>query len=194
MNKLQRHAPLDTTPYPPPPIGDRSGPVLTQGAIFGMIRMVAADECSPEALDAIAAIDGGAWYHGQLLETILSELEDRDPSLPLQVGRNIYFMFRAQLEQVGFASPEDVFTRMETFWKTVARGDGGEMRGRLLGPGRAELVMEQPWNCLFEEGGLRGVLEAFGAKNLRIEHRPCMRDGAPRCVLTAAWDQGDAGA
>jgi uncharacterized protein (TIGR02265 family) len=125
---------------------------------------------------------------------MLSELEDRDPALPLEVGRNIYFMFRAQLEQIGFTSPEDVFTRMEALWKTVTRGDGGEMRGRLLGPGRAELVMEQPWNCRFEEGGLRGTLEAFGAKNLRIEHRPCMRDGAPGCVLTATWDRGDAGA
>ncbi|NUQ75966.1 MAG: hypothetical protein HUU21_20695 [Polyangiaceae bacterium] len=188
MYKLQRRAPLDTTKYTPPPIEDRSGPVLTQGAIFGMIRMVAADECSPEALDAIAATDGGAWYHGQLLETILSELEDRDPSLPHDVGRNIYFMFRAQLEQIGLVSVEDVFTHMAALWKNVARGDGGEMQGRLLGPGRAELVMEQPWNCRFEEGGLRGMLEAFGAKNLCIEHRPCMRDGAPRCVLTVTWD------
>jgi hypothetical protein len=194
MNKLQRRAPLDTTAYPEPPVEDRSGPVLTLGAIFGMIRMVAADECSPEVMDAIAAIDGGAWYHGQLLETILSELEDRDPSLPLDVGRNIYFMYRAQLEQVGITSPDDIFTHIAAFWKTATRGDSGEVRGRLLGPGRAELVMEQPWNCRFEEGGLRGMLEAFGAKNLRIEHRPCMREGAPRCVLTVTWAQGDAGA
>lgn len=194
MNKFQRRAPLDTTTYPAPPMEDRSGPVLSQGAVLGMIRMVASDECSPEVLDAIAAIDGNAWYHGQLLETILSELEDRDPSLPLEVGRNIYFMFRAQLEQVGFTSPEDVFKNMEALWKTATRGDSGEMRGRLLGPGRAELVMEQPFNCRFEEGALRGLLDAFGAKNLRIEHRPCMRDGAPRCVLTVAWDRGDAGA
>lgn len=194
MKKLQRRAPLDLTTYIPPPPEDRSGPVLTQGSIFGMILLVAADECSPEVQELIPKIDAGAWYHGQLLETILSELEDRDPSLPSEVGRNIYFMFRGQLEKVGFASPEDVFTHMEEFWNTAIRGDRGELRGRVLGPGRAELEMEQPWNCRFEEGGLRGMLEAFGATNLRIEHAPCMRDGAPLCVLKATWDREDAGA
>lgn len=194
MHKLQRREPLDPAKaYPEPPQEDRSGPPLTQGAIFGMIRMVAADECSPDTLDLIAAIDPGAWYHGQLLETILSELEDRDPALPHEVGRSIYFMFRDQLEQVGFSSPEDVFTRMEALWQSVTRGATGHMRGRVLGQGRGELEMAQPWNCRFEEGGLRGMLEAFGAANLRIDHAPCMREGAPRCVLTASWERDEAG-
>ena len=69
-----------------------------------------------------------------------------------------------------------------------------DVRGRVLGPGRAELEIAQPWNCRFEEGGLRGMLEAFGAANVRIEHAPCMRDGAPSCVLKAAWSPEDAGA
>jgi hypothetical protein len=193
MIKLQRRAPIDTTTYPELPKEDRSGPPLTQGAMFGMIRMVAADECSPETLDRIATLNPGAWYHGQILETVLSELEDRDPALPHEVGRNIYFMFRDQLEKAGFSSPEDVFTNMEALWETATRGACGVMRGRVLGPGRGRLEMEQPWNCLFEEGGLRGMLEAFGATSLRIDHTPCMREGAPFCVLTAAWNRDDAG-
>jgi hypothetical protein len=188
MFRFQRHAPLDATPLVAPAEDDRSGPPLTQGFLFTMVSTVAAEHCSAEVRDLLARIDPDAWYHGQLLETILSQLEDRDPDLPAKVGRNIHFMWKSQLDPLGFRTAGAVMAALGQLWRSATRGDGGEFRA-VVGPRRAHVEMEQPYNCHFEEGAVRGLLEAYDAAHVRIVHTPCMRDGAPFCVLEARWDE-----
>src|SRR5207237_424171 len=137
MDTFNRRAPLELTTFPEPKEDDRSGPALTQGPLFTLIRMVAAEDCSPEALAALDKIDPAAWYHGQLLETILNELEDRDPTLPQTVGRNVYFMFRAEFEKLGMRSARSVIESLPFVWKAATRGGSGEWRTRMLGPSSA---------------------------------------------------------
>jgi hypothetical protein len=189
MFRFQRHAPLDATPLVAPPEDDRSGPPLTQGFLFTMVSTVAAEHCSPEAREVLARIDPDAWYHGQLLETILSQLEDRDPELPARVGRNIHFMWRSQLEPLGFRTAGAVMEALGLLWRSATRGDGGVFRSA-VGPHRAHIEMEQPYNCLFETGAIRGLLEAYEATLVRIVHAPCLREGAPFCVLDVRWEEG----
>lgn len=191
MHRFLRHAPLDVTTYVAPPEDDRSGPPLSQGFLFTMVSTVAAHHLHPEVLDVLAKIDPNAWYHGQLLETILSQLEDKDPELPGQLGRNIYLMMRSLLERLGFRSATRVMEALPVIWSSATRGDCGEFRS-MVGPRRAHVEMEQPYNCMFEAGAVRGLLEAYDATNVRIAHRPCMRTGAPFCVLEVRWDEGGA--
>ena len=47
----------------------------------------------------------------------------------------------------------------------------------------------EPYNCHFEEGAIVGLLEAFEARNVRIEHGPCRRADAPFCVFDARWEE-----
>jgi hypothetical protein len=136
----------------------------------------------------LAGIDPNAWYHGQLLETLLSQLEEKDAELPAQLGRNIYFMWRSQLEALGFRSAGAVLQAIPSLWKSVTRGDSGEWRAA-VGPRHAHLEAEQPYNCRFESGTVRGLLEAYDATNVRLTHSPCMRDGAPFCVFDCRWDE-----
>lgn len=189
MFRFTRHAPLDATPLAAPAEDDRTGPPLTQGFLFTMVSTVAAEHCRPEVRELLARIDPDAWYHGQLLETILSELEDEDPELPGKVGRNIHFMWRSQLESFGIKSADAVMAGLGVLWKKATRGDGGEYRS-VVGPRRAHVELEQPYNCLFEAGAVRGLAEAYEATNVRIVHGPCMRHGAPFCVLDVRWDEG----
>jgi hypothetical protein len=188
MYRFQRHAPLDATPHVAPAEDDRSGPPLSQGFLFTMVSTVAAAHCSAEALAMFNRIDPNAWYHGQLLETVLSQLEDLDPELPGQVGRNIHFMWRSQLDQIGLRSATAVMEALPHLWRTATRGDCGEYRAA-VGPRRARVELEQPYNCLFEAGAVRGLLEAYDATNVRISHGPCMRHGAPFCALEVRWDE-----
>lgn len=188
MFHLERNAPLDATPLIAPAEDDRTGPPLSQGFLFTMMSTVAAAHLSAEALALLARIDPDAWYHGQLLETLLSQLEDRDPELPAQLGRNIYFMWRSQLEALGFRSAGAVMEAIPLLWKSATRGNGGEWRV-VVGPRRAHIEAEQPYNCMFESGTVRGLLEAYDATNVRIAHGPCRRGGAPFCVLDCRWDE-----
>jgi len=189
MHRFQRRAPLDVTPYPEPPVADRTGPPLTRGFLFTLVGTVAADECSPEVLAALSSIDPDAWYHGQLLETILDEFEARDPSLPHFLGRNVYFMFRRQLESLGIQSATAVLESLPRLWMEATRGDGGEWRSAMVGPKRARLEAEQPYNCLFEQGAIVGFIESYDAADVRIEHTQCMRKGAPFCVMEVTWQE-----
>lgn len=191
MYRFERRAPLDVTPMVPPAEEDRTGPPLTQGFLFTMVATVAAAHCTEEELAALNRIDPNAWYHGQLLETILNRFEDKDPELPGQVGRNIYFMWRSQLDELGMRSATAVVEALPVLWHNATRGDGGEFR-TAVGPRRAHVELAQPYNCLFEAGALRGLLEAYEAVNVRITHSPCMRNGAPFCVLDVRWDDGGA--
>jgi hypothetical protein len=188
MYRFQRHAPLDPTPYAAPAADDRTGPPLSQGFIFTMVATVAAGHLTPEMTAVLEQIDPDAWYHGQLLETLLNRFEDLDPALPAYIGRNIYFMWRSQLEALGFRTAAAVMEAVPSLWRQATRGDGGEWRA-VVGPQHAHLEAEQPYNCTFEAGTIRGLLEAYEATNVRIVHAPCMRDGAPFCVLDVRWDE-----
>lgn len=189
MFSFSKTAALDWTPYPEPLLEDRSGPPLSQGLLFTMIATVAAEHCDRETLEALSKIEPNAWYHGQLLETLLDRFAARDPELPYFVGRNIYFMMRPALKQMGVETATQVIQVLPAVYHQATRGDGGEMRSIVLGRNKARLDMEQPYNCLFEEGGLRGLLEAFDALDVHIAHAPCMRAGAPFCSLEISWTE-----
>jgi hypothetical protein len=188
MHRFRRHAPLDPTTYDAPAADDRTGPPLSQGFIFTMVGTVAARHLTPEMTAVLEQIDPDAWYHGQLLETLLNRFEDLDPMLPAYIGRNIYFMWRSQLEALGFRTAAAVMEAVPSLWRQATRGDGGEWRA-MVGPHRAHLEAEQPYNCMFEAGTIQGLLEAYEATNVRIHHAPCMRSGAPFCGLDVRWDE-----
>jgi hypothetical protein len=191
MFRFQHDAPLDATPHVAPAEDDRSGPPLSQGFLFTMVGTVMAHRASPEVLALLARMDPDAWYEGQLLETLLNRFEAMDPALPQYIGRNIYFMWRSQLEALGFRTAGEVMAAVPALWKQVARGDSGEWRVA-VGPQRAHLEAEQPYNCQFEAGTLVGLLEAYGATHVRLVHVPCRRSGAPFCVFEVRWDDGAA--
>jgi hypothetical protein len=189
MFSFSKSAPLDLTTYTPPPPEDRSGPPLTQGLLFTMIATVAAEHCTGATLQALSKIDPDAWYHGQLLETLLDGFAARDQELPAFLGRNIYFMLRPALKQMGMDTPTAVVQSLPALWLQATRGDGGELRSTLLGRRKARVEMEQPYNCLFEEGAVRGFLEALDAVDVHIAHAPCKRTGAPFCSLEISWEE-----
>lgn len=189
MYRFQPKAPLDFTPYPEPPLDDRSGPPLSQGYIFLMIATLASEHCRPATRAALAQIEGTTWYHGQNLETILTEFEEQDPGLPAEVGKNIYYALQSQFRAMGLNTPSDVITTLPAMWHYATRGDSGVWRSTLLGPGAARVELEQPYNCRFEHGALHGALEAFDATDVVIDHRQCMRNGATCCVLEVRWSE-----
>jgi hypothetical protein len=188
MFPFQRYAPLDATPQVVPAEDDRTGPPLSQGFLFTMVGTVVAHIAPAETLDLLGRLDPDVWYEGQLLETVLNRLEDTDPALPQHIGRNIYFMWRSQLEALGFRTAGAVMAAVPALWKQVTRGDSGEWRVA-VGPQRAHLEVEQPYNCQFEAGTIVGLLEAYDATNVRLSHSPCRRKGAPFCVFEVRWDE-----
>ncbi|NOK58196.1 MAG: hypothetical protein GFH27_549279n3 [Chloroflexi bacterium AL-W] len=188
MYKFERRVPLDFTPYPEPPMDDRTGPPLSQGVILTLINTVAVEYCTPEMRKALNDVDPNTWYHGQVLESILNEFEDQDPTLPQEVGKNIYYTLRSQFISLGMQTPSDVITTIPLVWNLVTRGDSGEWRTKMLGPGKAHVELEQPYNCMFEHGGLLGALECFDATDVQLEHVKCMRRGDPYCVFEVTWD------
>lgn len=190
MPRFERYAPLDATPQVAPAEGDRTGPPLTQGFLFTMVSTVTTDSASKEVLELLSGLDPDAWYLGQLLETLLNRLEDTDAALPRRIGRNIYFMWRSQLEARGFRTAGAVMDAIPSLWRQATRGDSGEWRVA-VGPRRAHLELDQPYNCEFEAGTVLGLLEAYGATNVRISHAPCRRRGASFCTLDVRWDEDE---
>jgi hypothetical protein len=188
MHSFARSAPLDLAPLVAPAVEDRTGPPLSQGFLFTMVATVASEHCTPEILDTLSRVDPDAWYHGQLLETILTHFEAKDPALVRHIGRNIYFFMRSQLQAQGVTSPRMVLEGIPNIWRQVTRGDCGDWTA-IVGPKRARIEACQPYNCLFEEGAVLGLVEAFDARNVRIDHGPCMRDGAPACVFEVRWEE-----
>jgi hypothetical protein len=186
--RFQRSAPIDPTIYPDP-YPDRSGPPLSQGFVLVLINTVAAEYCHPETLAFLDQVHPTAWYHGQNFESILNHFEAQDPALPIEIGKNIYYTLRSQFAAMGIKTPTDVIQTLPAMWQHVTRGDSGEWRDTLLGPGRARLEAEQPYNCLFEQGAVQGALEAFDASNVQIAHSQCMRRGAPCCVFEISWNE-----
>lgn len=189
MYRFERIAPLDNSEYPEPAVEDRSGPPLTQGAIFLLISTLASEHCTPDILAALEPLKPEAWYHGQLLETILNRFEDNDPALVIDVGKTIYYTLESQFRALGLKSCNDVITTMPKLWQYVTRGDSGVWNSRLVGPGEGICELSQPYNCRFEEGAIQGALECFNATDVQIEHGPCMRDGAEACVLKIRWQE-----
>ncbi len=188
MFHLQQQAPLDTTPAVAPAEDDRTGPPLTQGFLFTMLATICEGRASPEEVALLARLDPDTWYQGQLLETLLNRLEALDAGLPQRIGRNIYFMWRSQLEALGFRTAGAVMAAVPALWKQVTRGDSGEWRVA-VGPNRAHLEADQPYNCQFEAGTIVGLLEAYDAANVRLSHGPCRRHGAPFCVFEVRWEE-----
>ncbi|MFD3164867.1 hypothetical protein [Herpetosiphon sp. NSE202] len=186
MYRFERHAPFDLTAYADPG-QDRSGPPLTQGGIFLLISTIASEHCTPEMLDVLDEIDPDKWYHGQLLETMLNNFEDQDQALVIDVGKNIYYSMEAQFRAVGIEKPEDVITTIPMIWLYATRGNGGEWRSRITGDKTAIVEMEQPYNCMFEQGAMKGALECFDARDVQIDHSKCIRNGAAFCELHLSW-------
>jgi len=188
MHHFHHREPLDLTTYEDPSVENRTGVPLSQGFVLTLISTVAAEYCSPTTLAAIEQIDPNAWYHGQLLESVLNEFEERDPTLPAEIGKNIYYTLRSQFIELGMRSPTDVITTLPLVWRAVTRGDSGEWRSLMIKPGQAHVEAEQPYNCLFEQGALQGALEAFDAWDVRIAHTTCMRRGDAYCTFEVAWN------
>jgi hypothetical protein len=189
MFKFQRQAPLDTTVFDDPGMTNRSGPPLTRGSLFTLLSTVAAEDLSAEAHALLRRLDADSWYHGQFLETLLNMLEERDPDLPEFVGRNIYFMFRTPLQQVGINSASDLVKSMPSIWVFATRGDCGEFRSRMIAERHWIVEGEQPYNCRFEEGALRGFIEAFDGHDVKINHTTCRRKGDPFCTYEVRWNE-----
>lgn len=189
MFTFARFAPLDTTVYEDPGIHNRVGPPLTRGSLFTLLGTVAGDALSPEARAAIRRLDSEAWYHGQLLETLLNMLEEKEPEMPEFVGRNIYFMFRTPLQQTGINSATDLLKGMPDIWLFATRGDGGQWRSRRVSEKHWVLEGEQPYNCMFEGGGLRGFIEAFDGHDVKIQQTTCRRQGHPFCTYDVRWEE-----
>lgn len=189
MELFSRTAPLALTPVPDPGPEDRSGPPLSRGTLFTLLALVASEELSPEILARLKGLDPDAWYPGQDIETLINQLEDRDAALPELMGRNTYFMFRTPLRQAGVGSAAQLFQGISSIWLMATRGGSGEWRSRMLGEHHFEVEAEQPYNCLFEMGALRGFVEAFDGRDVRIEHRTCRRRGDPFCTFDIRWEE-----
>jgi hypothetical protein len=189
VHRFQRSAPLQAICYPQPPVEDRSGPPVGRGLIYRMIGLVAAEHCTPEMLELFATLEPDGWYHGQLLETVMSHLEAIDPDLPREVGMSFYTIVHDRFREFGVTTPEALIAKYPLLWRLGGRGDAGEMRAQMVGPRRARVEMEQPYNCRFWEGALHGNLAAAGADGVEIVHASCMRDGAPCCVLDVRWSE-----
>ncbi len=187
MHRFQRYAPLAPVPRSELPVEDRTGPPLSGGVILKMLATVASEHLDAETLAILDQVEPDAWIEGQNLETLLNQLEDRDPSLPHQVGRLVHLMMRRELWQLYSGTPRGAIEMCPALWLQVTRGDTGVWRISMLGDRHARVEMEQPWNCRFEEGGVFGLLEVYDATDIVIEHPTCMRDGASYCVLDVRW-------
>lgn len=189
MHRFQPSAPLVARAYPELPVGDKSGPPLTRGFMFILVATVAAKHLSPEALAFINSLDSEAWYEGQLLETIVNEVEAKDPSLPYSIGRSAHYLMHKDLVAGGMTTPEAFISQLSAVWQLAVRGDAGEMRGRMVGPRLASVEMEQPYNCQLESGALHGFLDGYDCMDIRVDHAQCMRRGAPFCALDVRWEE-----
>lgn len=186
MYLFARNSGLDLTTYKEPSLEDRSGPPLSQGFLLTLISMVIGGRCSQPTLDRLAAIDPNAWYHGQLVESVLDEAARHDADAPLQLGRAVYFMLPSQVRALD--TPERFFAGLPALWVQVTRGDSGWFRCSHYTPGSARVELAQPYNCEFEEGAVLGFLDGIGCEQLVSKHVSCLRKGAPFCTLEVTWN------
>jgi hypothetical protein len=186
MYRFKPRAPFDLTVYDPDEVGP-DGPPLSQGFILSLISLVASEYCSQETLEMLEQLDGYSWYLGQNLETILTELEEKDPTLVMDIGKNIYYSLRAQFKDLNIHTPEDVILTLPQVWKQVTRGDSGWWTSSIPRPYFAIVEAHQPYNCLYEQGALQGSMEAFDAQDVQIKHVTCMRRGDSCCTFEVTW-------
>jgi hypothetical protein len=189
MHRFSRYAPLVLRACADPGMEDRSGPPLTRGSLFTLLRTVAGEDFPAEDREALRDIDADGWYLGQHLETLLNKLEDRDAVFPELAGRNIYFMFRTQLQTLGIHSATELVMSLPSMWVFATRGDSGTWRPSMKGKWHAIVEADQPYNCRFEAGGLRGFIEAFDGFDVELRHTACRRDGDPVCIFEARWQE-----
>jgi hypothetical protein len=168
---------------------NRSGPPLTRGSLYKLLSTVAAGDLPAEDANALREIDGDAWYLGQALETLVNKLEDKDPALPELLGRNIYFMFRTPLRDIGITTATALVSGLPSMWVFATRGSSGAWRATQRGQWHWIVEAEQPYNCLFEAGGLRGFIEAFDGFDVEIEHTTCVRRGDRFCTFDVKWQE-----
>lgn len=191
MQRFERRLPIDLTPYPDPGVeAARTGPPLSQGVILTLVNTVGGEHLSQETQDLLDEVEPETWYLGQTLESVIAELAERDPALPYQMGKNIYYTLRAQFVALGINSPTDVITTLPLVWSLVTRGDSGEWRNQMVAPGHGHIELDQPYDCGFESGALHGAMDAFGAYNVQINHTQCVRQDAPFCVMDVTWQEG----
>lgn len=186
-HEVDSSKPLDLTTYNPPDVDDRSGLPLSQGYVFTLFATVAGDHLPEQMLEQLRQVEQQAWYKGQVLEDLLTILEQRDPGLPGLIGKNMYYLLGPQYRAMGLNTAEEVLRATPGLWVQVARGDAGEWRLLELEKGHAVLEVEQPYNCWFEASSIVGALEAFDATEIHLTHSPCMRDGSPCCRLEVRW-------
>jgi hypothetical protein len=181
MHAFRRHARLDASTYKDPGVEDRSGPPLTQGFLFTVIGAVASEDCSADVLDILSKIDPDAWYHGQLLESILERFERKSPILPRRVGRSVYLMMRAQLAANGVTSVRQMLGGIPLLWLQVTRGDGGVWRVELdPGGGRsARLEAEQPTTASSRRARCRASWSVSARGTCRSPTTPACAAGLP---------------
>ncbi|XSG76825.1 hypothetical protein ACP8Y2_07415 [Herpetosiphon llansteffanensis] len=189
MHRFTRSAPLVVEEFADPGIDHRDGAPLSIGSAFLMLGMVAGDECPPEILNVLDQISADKWYHGQLFETMLTYFEDRDPALLMEIGRGIYYSLAAQFREMGLKTPTAMLVAMPDVWHTATRGASGEWRTTIVAPYHARVELQQPYNCMFEQAAMEGVLQGLGAREVQITHGPCMRNGAAACVFTIRWTE-----
>ncbi len=189
MHSFTRHSSFEPIAYEDPGEKDRTGPALTRGSLFTLLATVAGETLPPEAHVAIRGLGPEIWYDGQLLETLLNILEDKDDELPEFVGRNIYYMFRTPLKSVGIHTATDLIKSLPGTWYFATRGDAGEFRSRMVADRHWIVEAEQPYNCLFEAGALRGFIEAFEGHDVHIDHTTCRRKGHAFCTYDVSWEE-----
>lgn len=186
---LSRSAPLELTKCPDPGPDNRSGRPLSRGNLFTLLALVAGEDLSADALDRLKRLEPDAWYPGQDFETLVNQLEDKDASLPESVGRGLYFMLRTPLQQAGVVSASQLVLGVPDIWLSATRGDSGYWRTRALGERHFHVEAEQPYNCLFELGALRGLIEAFNGHDVRVNHATCRRRGDIFCTFDVRWEE-----
>lgn len=189
MHRFVRTAPLDLRPQADPGQDNRVGPPLSRGSLYSLLATVASEDLPQDVLERLRHVDPESWYLGQDFESLINMLEDRDPTLPELMGRNIYFMFRTAFQKLGILKASQLFERIPFIWQFATRGDSGIWRSQELGERHFYLELEQPYHCGFEMGAMRGFIEAYDGRNVRIAKGKCMRRGDPCCTFDLQWDE-----
>ena len=189
MYRFTRQASIELKSFPDPGPEDRTGPSLSRGSLYTLLATVTGEDLAPEVLAQLQSVEADGWYSGQVFETLLDQLEAKDNTLPEMLGRNIYFMFRTALQQIGFLSATQLLAGLPAIWLFATRGDSGVWRTRTLGERHFHVEAEQPYNCMFEAGAVRGFIESFDGRDVTIKHGGCMRHGDAFCTFDVRWNE-----
>jgi hypothetical protein len=179
----------DLAPYPDRFVDDRQGPPRIQGLLLLLVTTLAAEHILPDTLSTLSHVDPAAWYHGQVLEDILTVFESHEPQLPKDIGKNVFYMVRSQLRGRARRTPADVIEALPLLWQQITRGASGVWHAEMVSPRHAVMKTAQPYNCRFIEGIIHGALESVDALDVQITHRWCVRQGSPWCAFDVVWHE-----